>query len=159
MWRRKNYHKKSTDYLHCHNYYSHRSDPFYVKINRLPAGNRPENTVATLRIKCQTRLVLILSASTPALFGCQFKTGQTGWIITCIVKVAACKVHLKTEHAFNFQNLITEKGTQFLLFAVCPSCLEFEVMPGKIKQQYKSSRTSYLRHHSIVYQPAISTIV
>ena len=34
--------------------------------------------VAILRVNCQTRLVLILSASTHALIGCQFKTGQSG---------------------------------------------------------------------------------
>ena len=85
--------------------------------------------VAILRIKCQTQLVLILSASTPALIGCQFKMGQSGWIITCIAKVAACKVPLKTENAFNFQNLITEKGTQLALchivFTPYLHCLSF----------------------------------
>ena len=43
-------------------------------------------TVAILRINCQTRLVFILSASTPALIGCQLKMRQSGWIITCIAK-------------------------------------------------------------------------
>ena len=64
------------------------------------------------------------------------------------VKVAACKVRLKIENAFNFQNLITEKGTQLALFAsaVCSSCLEFEAMSTKISlSRIKQQRNAMCR--------------
>ena len=46
VWRRKNYRKKSTDYLHCRitcTAVLPAPLTFCVKINRLPVGNPPEN--------------------------------------------------------------------------------------------------------------------
>ena len=126
-----------------------------------------------------------------ALIDCQFKTGQSGWIITCIAKGGqsrSVQSSLETENAFNFQNLITEKGTQLALcrtvLTLCFHCLSFrsrirsDVSKNFVVHNQTTAKCAVcdeiIRHHgnitnlrehltydatSIVYQPAASTIV
>ena len=89
---------------------------------------------------------------TPALIGCQFKTGKSGWTITCIAnggQSSNVQSSLENWKRFNFQNLITEKGTQLALgrtvFTLCLHCLFWKQCLEKFRCLSESNNMSETR--------------